>query len=137
MRGGLDESEKELLSSDSLVFGDFEIERRDDGSFWELGPGAMGVTSCPRQDAAPPSRVKVAEVPGKAEGARAMRERFLRQGRAAAALRACQCASVFRFGAPSERIAVITRWSRGGRNPRDARYARRPPASRSSARNRD
>ena len=44
LRGGLDENEEEHLLPDSLVFGDFEIERRDDGSFWELGRGAMGVT---------------------------------------------------------------------------------------------
>ena len=27
-----------------LVFGDFEVERRADGSNWELGRGGMGVT---------------------------------------------------------------------------------------------
>ena len=44
VRGGLDETGEAAGSRDSLVFGDFEIERRDDGSFWELGHGAMGVT---------------------------------------------------------------------------------------------
>ena len=28
----------------SELFGDFEIERREDGSLWELGRGAMGIT---------------------------------------------------------------------------------------------
>jgi hypothetical protein len=28
----------------SLVFGDFEVEQRPDGFYWELGHGAMGVT---------------------------------------------------------------------------------------------
>ena len=27
-----------------LVFGDFQVEQRADGSLWELGRGAMGVT---------------------------------------------------------------------------------------------
>src|SRR6188472_644556 len=28
----------------ALVFGDFEVEQRADGSYWELGRGGMGVT---------------------------------------------------------------------------------------------
>ena len=102
LRGGLDESEKEPLPSNSLVFGDFEIERRDDGSFWELGRGAMGVTYRAQDRMLHrPVALKVIEVP-KAEGAHAMRERFLREARAAAALRHANVASVFQFGAPSE-----------------------------------
>ena len=102
LSGGLDESEKEPLPSNSLVFGDFEIERRDDGSFWELGRGAMGVTYRARDKVLHrPVALKVVEVP-KAEGAHAMRERFLREARAAAALRHANVASVFQFGASSE-----------------------------------
>ena len=46
VRGGLDQPNDEAgpPRSSSLGFGDFEIERRGDGSFWELGHGAMGVT---------------------------------------------------------------------------------------------
>ena len=103
LRGGLDESEKEPLPSNSLVFGDFEVERRDDGSFWELGRGAMGVTYRARDKVLHrPVALKVIEVPAKAEGAHATRERFLREARAAAALRHANVASVFQFGAPSE-----------------------------------
>ena len=103
LSGGLDESEKEPLPSNSLVFGDFEIERRDDGSFWELGRGAMGVTYRARDKVLHrPVALKVIEVPAKAEGAHATRERFLREARAAAALRHANVASVFQFGAPSE-----------------------------------
>src|SRR5437867_11592000 len=44
LRAGLDKPAEEAVSFDSLGFGDFEIARREDGSFWELGWGAMGVT---------------------------------------------------------------------------------------------
>ena len=103
LSGGLDESEKEPLPSNSLVFGDFEVERRDDGSFWELGRGAMGVTYRARDRMLHRQiALKVIEVPAKAKGAHAMRERFLREARAAAALRHANVASVFQFGAPTE-----------------------------------
>src|SRR4030095_13331244 len=103
LSGGLDESEKEPLPSNSLVFGDFEVERRDDGSFWELGRGAMGVTYRARDKMLHrPVALKVIEVPTKAEGARAMRERFLREARAAAALRHANVASLFQFGPATE-----------------------------------
>src|SRR5215813_11705499 len=103
LRGGLDESEKEPLPSNSLVFGDFEVERRDDGSFWELGRGAMGVTYRARDRMLHRQiALKVIEVPTKAKGAHAMRERFLREARAAATLRHTNVASVFQFGAPTE-----------------------------------
>jgi serine/threonine protein kinase/Flp pilus assembly protein TadD len=101
VRGGLDEASEGAGSRDSLVFGHFEIERRDDGSFWELGHGAMGVTYRARdkvlhRDVA----LKVIEVPAEGSGARAARERFLREARAAAALRHPNVAGVFQFGAP-------------------------------------
>ncbi len=41
VRVGFDQPPTEFASP---VFGDFEIVRREDGSFWELGRGAMGVT---------------------------------------------------------------------------------------------
>ncbi len=44
LRTGLEESTVETNPSPSLVFGDFEIARHEDGSFCELGRGAMGVT---------------------------------------------------------------------------------------------
>src|SRR5207249_4182148 len=45
LRTGLEESSTfDAKSSASLVFGDFEVTRRDDGSLWELGRGAFGVT---------------------------------------------------------------------------------------------
>src|SRR5439155_91017 len=44
LRRGLGGSIAENGPSASLVFGDFEVPRREDGSFWELGRGAFGVT---------------------------------------------------------------------------------------------
>ena len=44
LRTGLDKSVAEEETTTSLVFGDFEIARQEDGSLWELGRGAMGVT---------------------------------------------------------------------------------------------
>ena len=84
----------------SLVFGDFEVEQRPDGSYWELGHGAMGVTYL-AMDKVLHRRValKVIEVPATARSSQAMRERFLREARAAAALRHPNVAAVFQFGA--------------------------------------
>jgi serine/threonine protein kinase/cytochrome c-type biogenesis protein CcmH/NrfG len=104
LRVGLDEPpEGEPLLPASLVFGDFEIERCEDGSFWELGRGAMGVTYQAR-DKVLHRRValKVIELPAEPADARAARERFLREARAAAALRHANVASVFQFGASAE-----------------------------------
>jgi TolB-like protein len=46
--------------------------------------------------------LKVIELPAKAEGTHTIRERFLREARAAAALRHANVASVFQIGAPTE-----------------------------------
>jgi serine/threonine-protein kinase len=87
----------------SLVFGDFEVEQRPDGFYWELGHGAMGVTYL-AMDKVLHRRValKVIEVPATARSSQAMRERFLREARAAAALRHPNVAAVFQFGASSD-----------------------------------
>src|SRR6266581_3597145 len=103
LRTGLDESAVETEPSVSLVFGDFEVARRADGSVWELGHGAMGVTYLAvdkvlRRKVA----LKVIDVPEAARGSQAVRERFLREARAAAALRHPNVAAVFQFGASSD-----------------------------------
>jgi TolB-like protein/Flp pilus assembly protein TadD len=101
LRAGLEETrEKETARRDSLVFGDFEIARRADGSLWELGRGAMGVTyravdKVLHRNVA----LKVIETPSAADGSRAVRERFLREARAAAALRHPNVAGVFHLSA--------------------------------------
>jgi hypothetical protein len=104
VRGGLDQPNDETVApANSLVFGDFEIERRGDGSFWELGHGAMGVTyratdTVLRRSVA----LKVIDLPAAAGGGQNARERFLREARAAAALRHPNVAGVFQFGAAPE-----------------------------------
>src|SRR5947207_13169556 len=42
LRTGLDESVGKTTALVSLVLGDFEVEQRADGFYWELGHGAMG-----------------------------------------------------------------------------------------------
>src|SRR5215467_2797766 len=84
----------------ALVFGDFEVEQGAGGSYWELGRGAIGVTYL-AADKVLRRRValKVVEVPAAVRGSQAVRERFLREARAAAALRHPNVAAVFHFGA--------------------------------------
>ena len=104
VRTGLDEpSEQGGPLAGSLVFGDFEVARHEDGSFWELGRGAMGVTYL-ALDKVLNRRValKVIEATPVVNGAQAMRERFLREARAAAALRHPNVAGVFHFAASTE-----------------------------------
>ena len=89
----------EVKSDVSIVFGDFEIVRRDDGSLWELGRGGMGVTYL-AGDKVLRRRValKVIEVPTLARSSDSVQERFLREARAAAALRHPNVAAIYQFG---------------------------------------
>lgn len=102
LRTGLGESVVETKQLPSLVFGDFEVEQRPDGFYWELGHGAMGTTYL-AVDKVLHRRValKVIEVPAvpTSRDAQAVRERFLREARAAAALRHPNIAAVYHFGA--------------------------------------
>src|SRR3984893_19085417 len=78
-------------------FDHYEIARRDDGSFNELGRGAMGVTykafdvhlRCP---------VTLKLINEKYVGDESARLRFLREARAAASVRHPNVASVFYLG---------------------------------------
>src|SRR6266404_2571013 len=101
LRGGLNGSvEESVAERDSSVFGDFEIARREDGSSWELGRGAMGVTYRAVDKVLHRSvALKVIEAPGTAGDSAAVRERFLREARSAAALRHPNVAGIFQFGA--------------------------------------
>src|SRR5215831_1163345 len=79
-------------------FGVYEIDRREDGSLYELGRGAMGVTyratdtSLLRKVALKIIKTDIAERSADA------RERFVREARAAAALRHENIATVYQFG---------------------------------------
>src|SRR5437016_8724347 len=103
LRTGLDESVVKTKPLVSLVLGDFEVEQRADGFYGELGHGAMGVTYL-AMDKVLRRRValKVIDVPAAARGSQTMRDRFLREARAAAALRHPNVAAVFQFGASSD-----------------------------------
>ena len=81
-----------------MRFGVYEIDCHADGSFYELGRGAMGVTyratdtSLQRKVALKIIRTDIAERSADA------RERFVREARAAAALRHEHIATVYQFG---------------------------------------
>lgn len=105
LRVGLDESiSNEAAASSPLPdqFGPYMIERRDDGSPWELGRGAMGVTyravdtSLQRSVA-----LKIIKTDLASRSAEA-RERFIREARIAAALRHPNVAAVHHFGIREE-----------------------------------
>jgi TolB-like protein/serine/threonine protein kinase/Tfp pilus assembly protein PilF len=96
LRAGLDGSEQPDAPEVIALFDDFEIERREDGTLWELGRGGMGVTYRATERTLHRSvALKVIDT----HGSEAVRERFLREARAAAALRHPNVAGVFRFGA--------------------------------------
>ena len=85
-------------TTDGDRFGVYEIERHPDGGLYELGRGAMGVTyraidtSLQRKVALKIIKIDVAERSADA------RERFMREARAAAALRQENIATVYQFG---------------------------------------
>lgn len=104
LRGGLNgPTEESVPRGDLLVFGDFEIAQREDGSAWELGRGAMGVTYLAVDKVLHRSvALKVIEAPAVEGGSQAVRERSLREARAAAGFRHPNVAGVFQFGALPE-----------------------------------
>jgi serine/threonine protein kinase/Tfp pilus assembly protein PilF len=103
LRGGLDGTVDEPNPEPLSLFGDFEIARREDGSFWELGSGAMGVTYRATDKVLNRSvALKVIETPAAALDSKTVRERFLREARAAAALKHPNVAGIFQFGARPE-----------------------------------
>jgi len=99
LRTALDKAVVESAPPISLVFGDFEIARREDDSAWELGRGAMGVTYL-AIDKVLHRRValKIIEVPATTRGLHTLHQRFLREARSAASLRHPNVAAVYQFG---------------------------------------
>jgi len=105
LRVGFDDAEESNeapLSSVTNRLGNYRIERRDDGTHWELGRGAMGVTyraidtSLKR-----PVALKLIDSEWAKRGAEA-RERFMREARTAASLRHPNVATVYHFGIREE-----------------------------------
>src|SRR5436309_2968788 len=105
LRVGFDDVEEPNeapLSSVADRLGNYRIERRDDGSLWELGHGAMGVTyraldTSLRRAVA----LKLIDSEWVKRGAEA-RERFMREARTAASLRHPNVATVYHFGIREE-----------------------------------
>src|SRR6516165_2976936 len=78
--------------------GAYTIEHHADGSAWELGHGAMGVTYRAIDKALDRHvALKIISTDGSSRSAEA-RERFMREARAAAALRHPNVATVYQFG---------------------------------------
>jgi serine/threonine protein kinase/Flp pilus assembly protein TadD len=104
LRAGIGSEEETVQDStpdapeSGMRFGVYEIDCREDGRLFELGRGAMGVTyratdtSLQRKVA-----LKIIKVDIAARSADA-RERFMREARAAAALRHENIATVYQFG---------------------------------------
>jgi TolB-like protein len=82
--------------------GAYTLARHADGSVWELGHGAMGVTYRAIDKALDrPVALKIINIDLGSHSAKA-RERFLREARAAAALRHPNVATVYQFGVREE-----------------------------------
>ncbi len=105
LRVGFDDAEEpdeKLFAPVTDRLGNYRIERRDDGTHWELGHGAMGVTyraidtSLQR-----PVALKLIASEWVKRGAEA-RERFMREARTAASLRHPNVATVYHFGIREE-----------------------------------
>ena len=105
LRVGFDDAEEPdeaSLSSVTDRLGNYRIERRDDGSLWELGHGAMGVTyRAVDTSLQRPVALKLIASEWVKRGAEA-RERFMREARTAAALRHPNVATVYHFGIREE-----------------------------------
>jgi serine/threonine protein kinase len=108
LRAGVSGEDDELQNSTPDAFdgcqhfGVYKIDRRGDGSLYELGHGAMGITyratdtALQRKVALKITRTAVA---GRSKDTR---EAFLREARAAAALRHEHIATIFQFGIRAE-----------------------------------
>src|SRR5438093_938790 len=97
-----EEPDETLLAPVTDRLGNYRIQHRDDGTAWELGRRAMGVTyraidtSLQR-----PVALKLIDSEWAKRGAEA-RERFMREARTAASLRHPNIATVYHFGIREE-----------------------------------
>ena len=83
--------------ADKVTFGHYRVLQRDDGSLWELGSSAVGVTyKALDTDLQRPVALKVINSDLLADEVN--RDRFLREARAAAGLRHSNIASIYHLG---------------------------------------
>src|SRR6184192_4276762 len=105
LRVGFDDAEEPNeapLSSVTDRLGNYRIERRDNGSLWELGRGAMGVTyRAVDTSLKRPVALKLIDSEWAKRGAEA-RVRFMREAQTAASLRHPNVATVYHFGIREE-----------------------------------
>ena len=105
LRVGFDKAEKPdetLFDPVTDRLGTYRIERHEDGTYWELGRGAMGVTyRAVDTSLQRPVALKLIDSEWVKRGAEA-RERFMREARTAAALRHPNVATVYHFGIREE-----------------------------------
>src|SRR5439155_20430858 len=101
LRAGVSAEDEELQDGSPNGFdhfGVYKIDRREDGSLYELGHGAMGVTYR-AFDTALERKVALKIITFPAAGrSKEARESFLREARATAALQHENIATVFQFG---------------------------------------
>src|ERR1044071_3286046 len=99
---GAEEPNEAPLFSVADRLGNYRIERCDDGSLWELGHGAMGVTyRAVDTSLKRPVALKLIDSEWVKRGAEA-RERCMREARTAASLRHPNIATVYHFGIREE-----------------------------------
>lgn len=88
---------------DKVTFGHYRVLQRDDGSLWELGSSAIGVTyKALDTDLHRPVALRVIDSDFLADEAN--RDGFLREARAAAGLRHSNIASVYHLGKDEEQF---------------------------------
>ena len=138
LRVGLEEANTETGPPVSLAFGDFEVEQHPDGSYRELGRGAMGVTYLAR-DRVLQRRValKVIEVPETAAGSQTVRERFLREARPLPPFAIRMLRPSSNLARPQMALAAITPWSWSRASPRGANPQGRSTKNKTGLGNRD
>ena len=94
---------------DKVTFGHYRVLQRDDGSLWELGSSAIGVTyKALDTDLHRPVALRVIDSDFLADEAN--RDGFLREARAAAGLRHSNIASVYHLGKDEEQF-FYAMWS--------------------------
>ena len=105
LRVGFEEDQDSQIAADgpgSDRFGIYRIERREDGTLWELGRGAMGVTYRAIDTSLERAVALKLIAPEWLERGEEARERFMREARVAAALRHPNVATVYHFGIREE-----------------------------------